>query len=364
MSSGTKDDHSQVFTDSCSPFLDSVCSLFPHLAMLRHQTGRFLDADSSIVRTAVLLLAAAQDDSFFSAVSAKNNLEAAGAVGHHRWHLMLPTSARVSPVTYAAVVATRYSELCVKKDHKWLVGTFARGGRDGLPGGFHTVLWLQGGSNTAKLHVTVNAAFETLVEHHQWGEEAQDSLYVMCNNSQDVTSLQHHTEAWNNPNKIRIETVASSASTTAKVAAVIQRGGSFLSGSFSNRVWAEDCAGRATVCLTRSVSYTVLVSPLEMMGMFGMAQVIGAKSLGVNVLTDKDTKWPPPKVGMSQQQIIDSWSLDSKPAWSDVPLSIVFQAAGEHLPVTDDKSKVRKGNQPQKVYRLRLVFVRASQWKV
>ena len=67
---------------------------------------------------------------------------------------------------------------------------------------------------------------------------------------------------------------------------------------------------------------------------------------------------------MSQQQIIDSWSLDSKPAWSDVPLSIVFQAAGEHLPVTDDKSKVRKGNQPQKVYRLRLVFVRASQWKV
>ena len=94
---GAKDDHSQVFTDSCSPFLDSLCSLFPHLAMLRHQTGRFLDADSSIVRTAVLLLAAAQDDSFFSAVSAKNNLEAAGAVGHHRWHLMLPTSARVSP---------------------------------------------------------------------------------------------------------------------------------------------------------------------------------------------------------------------------------------------------------------------------
>ena len=98
--------------------------------------GRFLDAGSSIVRAAVLLLAAAQDDSFFTAVSAKNNLEAAGAVGHHRWHLMLPTSARVSPVTYAAVVATRYSELCVKKEHKWCVGTFARGGRDGLPGLF------------------------------------------------------------------------------------------------------------------------------------------------------------------------------------------------------------------------------------
>ena len=55
------------------------------------------------------------------------------------------------------------------------------------------------GSSTAKMNVTVNVAFETLVDHHVWGEEAQESLYVMCNNSQDITSLQHHTEAWNNP---------------------------------------------------------------------------------------------------------------------------------------------------------------------
>ena len=128
-----KDEHEQVFTDTCSAFLETIGSLFPHLAMLKSQTGYFLDADSCIVRAAVLLLAAAQDDSFFSAVSAKSNLEAAGAVGHHKWHLMLPTSARVSPVTYAAVVATRYAELCVKKDHKWSVGTFARGGRVGFP---------------------------------------------------------------------------------------------------------------------------------------------------------------------------------------------------------------------------------------
>ena len=42
----------------------------------------------------------------FTAVSANNNVEA-GAVGDHRWHLMLPTSDRVSAVTYAAVAATR-----------------------------------------------------------------------------------------------------------------------------------------------------------------------------------------------------------------------------------------------------------------
>ena len=87
-----------------------------------------------------------------------------------------------------------------------------------------------------------------------------------------------------------------------------------------------------------------------------MAQVIGAKSLGVNVLTDKDTWWPAPKLSMTQEQIISSWSLDDIPAWSEVPLAIAFQAAGEHLPATADKSKIRKGNASQKVYRLRLVL--------
>ena len=121
--------------------------------------------------------------------------------------------------------------------------------------------------------------------HHHWDEMAQESLYVMCNASQDVASLKQNATARGNPNSIRIDTVASSASTTAKVAAVVQRGGSFLSGSFTDLVWAEDCAGRATVCLTRSTSYTVLISPPEMKGLIGMAQVIGAKTLGISLLT-------------------------------------------------------------------------------
>ena len=60
---GSKEDHERVFTTTCSPFLESVSSLFPHLTILKQQAGRFLDANSCIVRAAVLLLAAAQDDS-------------------------------------------------------------------------------------------------------------------------------------------------------------------------------------------------------------------------------------------------------------------------------------------------------------
>ena len=43
----------------------------------------------------------------------------------------------------------------------------------------------------------------------------------------------------------------------------------------------EDCLGRITVGLTRSKSLTLLVSPLDMMGLMGMAQVIATIAYGI-----------------------------------------------------------------------------------
>ena len=68
-----------------------------------------------------------QDENFFETAVAKTNIESAGTVGNFNWHLILPTNARVSPLTYSAVVATRYVELCAKKEGKWTIGTFAEG---------------------------------------------------------------------------------------------------------------------------------------------------------------------------------------------------------------------------------------------
>ena len=48
----TKEEHEQVFTETCSPLLGTIGSLFPHLTMLQNQMGRFLDVDSCIVRAA------------------------------------------------------------------------------------------------------------------------------------------------------------------------------------------------------------------------------------------------------------------------------------------------------------------------
>ena len=57
----------------------------------------------------------------------------------------------------------------------------------------------------------------------------------------------------------------------------------------------EDCLGRITVSLTRSKSLTLLVSPLDMMGLIGMAQVIATIAHGIQGLRRGITTWDWPK---------------------------------------------------------------------
>ena len=45
-------------------------------------------------------------------IQAELNCHTAGVSGSHAWGLMLPSSSRVSPVTYHSVVAVRYPDLC------------------------------------------------------------------------------------------------------------------------------------------------------------------------------------------------------------------------------------------------------------
>ena len=101
--------------------------------------------------------------------------------------------------------------------------------------------------------------------------------------------------------------------------------------------WAEDCAGRATVCLTRSMSYTSLISPLEMRGLFGMAQVIGAKTLGVVLVTEKYSRWAAPESIKGDRHHMDRWAINGAPHWTDIPLAIVYQTKA-----LDDSSESRK----------------------
>ena len=73
-------------------------------------------------------------------IQAELNCHTAGVSDSHAWGLMLPSSSRVSPVTYHSVVAVRYPDLCQEMNHLWELGSFASGGIPDRPPGFQFVL--------------------------------------------------------------------------------------------------------------------------------------------------------------------------------------------------------------------------------
>ena len=113
----------------------------------------------------------------------------------------------------------------------------------------------------------------------------------------------------------------------------------------------KDCLGRITVGLTRSKSLTLVVSPLDMMGLIGMTQVLAALAFVVQGLRRGVTTcdWPsfntnPARENNSQ---MERWSLNEAPSWSCPPLAIANQYHDQ------------RSSQPQNV-RYRLILVRAS----
>ena len=94
-------------------------------------------------------------------IQATLNSQTAGVSDIHARGLMLPSSSRVSPVTYHAVVAVRYPALCRQANDLWELGSFASGGLPDKPPGFQLVLW----DTSARINDLVATDLETLGAH-------------------------------------------------------------------------------------------------------------------------------------------------------------------------------------------------------
>ena len=131
------------------------------------------------------------------------------------------------------------------------------------------------------------------------------------------------------------------------MAIVAQPSTGFLNGRFyadkSPTEDTEDCLGRTTVGLTRSKSLTILVSPLDMLGLMGMAQVIPTIAYGIRGLRTGETtrSWPEFHSDPTQENLgqMTRWSLNQAPDWTHPPLAIANQYKDRHT----------KGNQKGKI---------------
>ena len=257
--------------------------------------GTMVNFTRSLVRLAWMLQHAATLLPMAGDLQAALNSETAGVANLHAWGLMLPSSSRVSPVTYHSVVAVRYPILCRQVNDLWELGSFASGGVPDKPPGFQLVLW----DTNPRLTGLVAADLETVVSQLTPAFPRHvgyaDGLFVMTTATDHKNNLNTSKLKKDNLRSLRVETIANSAGGTAQVAIVAQPSIGFLNGRFYSDGTptedTEDCLGRITVGLTRSKSLTVLVSPLDMLGLMGMAQVLAAVAYGIKGLRRGQTTW-------------------------------------------------------------------------
>ena len=317
--------------------------------------GTAINFPRSLVRLAWILQHAATLLPMAGDIQAVLNSQTAGVSDIHAWGLMLPSSSRVGPVTYHAVVAVRYPDLCRQINGLWELGSFASGGLPDKPPGFQLVLW----DTNARINGLVATDLETLVAEvltpfpHNAG--FADGLFTMTTATDHKNNLNRSVLKRDYVRTLRVETIANSAGETAQVSIVAQPSTGFLNTkSYSNgspTEDTEDCLGRITVGLTRSKSLTLLVSPLDMMGLMGMAQVIATIAYGIRGLRRGQTTWSWPDFNPDPAQEnlaqLSRWSLNAAPTWEFPPLAIANQYYDQH----DDEVKRA---------RYRLILVRGS----
>ena len=199
------------------------------------------------------------------------------------------------------------------------VGSFASGGLPCKPPGFQFVLW----DTNARINGLVAVDLETLVSQvlsdYPPNAGFANGVFIMTTATDHKNNLNSSALKKNYARTLRVETIANSAGGTAEVAIVAQPSTGFLNTRFypdgSPTEDTEDCLGRITVGLTRSKSLTLLVSPLDMMGLIGMAQVIATIAYGIQGLRRGETTWDWPKFNANPEQEnreqMQRWSLNT-----------------------------------------------------
>ena len=160
-------------------------------------------------------------------IQAELNSHTAGVSDIHAWGLMLPSSSRVSPVTYHSVVAVRYPDLCKFMHSRWELGSFASGESVETPG-YQFILW----DTNAKINGLVAADLETLVSQvlseFPYNTGFADGLFVMTTATDHKNNLNRSILKKDYVRTLRVETIANSAGGTAAVAMVTQPSTGFL----------------------------------------------------------------------------------------------------------------------------------------
>ena len=213
---------------------------------------------------------------------------AAGLAQRQKWGLILPSSARVSKLTYQTVIGVRYPELVRPTTNGWQYGRYVSAEAT-LQGGFLPIFW-DVPKSTMHAVSDVGALVEWLQEHIEFGQDSTDNLAVLHNQNHMVHEF--GLSAWVTQSRRQVisRNVTSCAGMTAYMVVVAQTKVGFLTGGRGEkfrklpeeerRTQEEEAYARATVALTRARKICVIFCPLDMKGLIGAATVMGSLMYG------------------------------------------------------------------------------------
>ena len=222
--------------------------------------------------------------------------EAAGTAGIHRWNLILPSSARVSILTYQTVIGVRYHELVKLSGGEYPFGRFLSD-LSAKKGGFLPILWDAPKSDTYAVQ-DIGMVVDHLKKIFTFTSRPEETLAVLHNKNRLVHAFSRSGWIQDTLGEILSRSVTSCAGMTAKVTIIAQTRIGFLSGlrriphgeeaENSFEVQREEAAVRATVALTRAKELCVVLGPLDMLGLIGAATVVGSLMYGVGICWRQD----------------------------------------------------------------------------
>ena len=213
---------------------------------------------------------------------------AAGTAGKQKWALILPSSARVSELTYVTIIGTRYPELDTIQNDIIQFGKYLQG-EQSTRGGFLPIFW---DAPDSYIHAStdIGEVVEWIRSKFSVTKDGNKNLAVLHNRNKMVNAFATTEWVAGSDGAVLSRSVTSCAGMTAYLVLLAQTKVGFLSGGRGRRfrqltpqeqsAQKEEAFARATVALTRAQQICMIMGPLDMRGLVGAATIMGCLKYG------------------------------------------------------------------------------------
>ena len=213
---------------------------------------------------------------------------AAGTAGKQKWALILPSSARVSELTYVTIVGTRYPELDTIQNDIIQFGKYLQG-EQSTRGGFLPIFW---DAPDSYIHAStdIGEVVDWIRSKFSVTKDGNKNLAVLHNRNKMVNAFATTEWVAGSDGAVLSRSVTSCAGMTAYLVLLAQTKVGFLSGGRGRRfrqltpqeqsAQKEEAFARPTVALTRAQQICMIMGPLDMRGLVGAATIMGCLKYG------------------------------------------------------------------------------------